>query len=270
MRSGLTSAVLTSFVCLAASSTAAATDLQPRTVAAFDRYVRLTEARMKSGTFLLVDAAPDAAHRLKTLRSGENLIDRLTTREGGREIDVPNGMIHHWVGAAFAPGVSIEQTLALLQDYDAFAAVYKPNIARSKLLARDGDRFTVFLRFVMKKVITVVVNSEHVAQFSRPARDRAEGRIYSTRIAEVEDPDTPMERERPVGRDGGYLWRLNTYWRLLARDGGTYIECESVSLTRSIPTGFGWLVGPFVTSIPRDSLTFTMQQTRQALTRPAL
>jgi hypothetical protein len=117
----------------------------------------------------------------------------------------------------------------------------------------------------VKKVITVVVNSEHEARFTRPARDRAEGRIRSTRIAQVEDPDTPQERELPVGRDGGYLWRLNTYWRLLERDGGTYLQCESISLTRGIPTGFGWLVGPFVTSIPRESLTFTLETTRNRL-----
>ena len=75
----------------------------------------------------------------------------------------------------------------------------------------------------------------------------------------------PGEREKPVGRDGGYLWRLNTYWRFLERDGGTYIQCESVTLTRDVPFGFGWLIGPFVNSIPRESLTFTMERTRAAL-----
>ena len=69
----------------------------------------------------------------------------------------------------------------------------------------------------------------------------------------------------PVGRDGGYLWRLNTYWRFLERDGGTYIQCEAISLTRAIPFGLGWLVEPFVTSIPRESLSFTLETTRKVL-----
>ena len=125
--------------------------------------------------------------------------------------------------------------------------------------------FRVYLRFYMKKVITVVVNSEHEVRFSWPAADRAQSRIHSLRIAEVEDPDTPGEREMPVGQDGGYLWRLNTYWRFLERDGGTYIQCEAISLTRAIPLGLGWLVGPFVTSIPRESLTFTLETTRKTL-----
>jgi hypothetical protein len=173
-------------------------------------------------------------------------------------------MIHHWVGTAFIPGATVDQALATLQDYDRHERIYAPTVARSKLLSKDGQRFRFFLRFRMKKVITVVVNSEHEAFFNRGA-DRAEGWIHSTRIAEVENPDEPGEREKPVGQDGGYLWRLNTYWRLLARDGGLYLQCESVSLTRGIPAGFGWIVGPFVTSIPRESLTFTLETTRRQL-----
>ena len=102
---------------------------------------------------------------------------------------------------------------------------------------------------------------------SLPPSDRAEGRIHSTRIAEVENPDTPTERELPVGHDGGYLWRLNTYWRLLQRDRGVYLQCESISLTRGIPLGLGWAVGPFVSSLPRESLTFTLETTRNRLAR---
>jgi hypothetical protein len=117
----------------------------------------------------------------------------------------------------------------------------------------------------MKKVLTVVLNTEHEAHYVRPAPDRAYSRIVSTRIAEVENPGTPAEREKPIGKDGGYMWRLNTYWRFLERDGGTYIQCESISLTRGIPFGFGWVVGPFVTSIPRESLTFTLERTRTTL-----
>lgn len=240
---------------LLAAPAAAAADLQPRTVAAFDRYVRLTEARLdRDAPFLRIGP-----------RRNELVIEALATREEGRDIDIPDGMVHHWVGLAFVPGATIDQALALLQDYNSHAAIYRPTVARSRLIARNGDTFRFHLRFLMKKVITVVVTSEHEARFSRPARDSAEGRIRSTRIAEVENPDTPEERELPVGRDGGYLWRLNTYWRLLERDGGVYLQCESISLTRGIPTGFGWLVGPFVTSIPRESLTFTLETTRNRL-----
>jgi hypothetical protein len=252
------------------AASAAGAELQNRTAQAFDRYVRLTEARLSgAGPFLWIDGLPDARRRpaLEAVRRKELSIERLETRDNGREIDVPGGMIHHWVGTAFVPSATIDDALALLQNYNAHQRIYAPTVAASKLQSRDGDRFKFFLRFVMKKVITVVVNSEHEGVFRRPAPDRAEGWIHSTRIAEVENAGEPTEREKPIGNDGGYLWRLNTYWRLLARDGGVFIHCESVSLSRGIPVGFGWLVGPFVTSIPRESLTFTLETTRQQLDR---
>lgn len=253
-----------------AAPAAAGAELQNRTIQAFDRYVRLTEARLNgTAPFLWIDGLPEARRReaLQTVQRKELSIERLATKENGREIDVPDGLIHHWVGTAFVPGVTINDALAVLQDYNEHHRIYAPTVAASKLKSRDGDRFTFFLRFVMKKVITVTVNSDHEAVFRRPATDRAEGWIHSTRIAEVENAGTPSEREKPIGDDGGYLWRLNTYWRLLARDGGLYIHCESVSLSRGIPFGFGWVVGPFVTSIPRESLTFTLETTRKRLER---
>jgi hypothetical protein len=266
---------LTLLICVAsarvqAAPPAAAADLQNRTIQAFDRYVRLTEARLNStAPFLWIDGLPDAKRRdaLGIVGRKELFIEPLEMKENGREIDLPGGMIHHWIGTAFVPGASIEDALTLLQNYDAHQRIYAPTVSASRLQSREGNQFRFFLRFVMKKVITVTVNSDHQAVFRRPAPDRAEGWIHSTRIAEVENAGMPTEREKPVGNDGGYLWRLNTYWRLLARDGGLYIHCESVSLSRGIPVGFGWIVGPFVTSIPRESLTFTLDTTRRHLER---
>ena len=68
-----------------------------------------------------------------------------------------------------------------------------------------------------------------------------------------------------MGQDSGYLWRLNSYWRFEQRPEGVYVQCESITLTRGIPFGLGWLVGPFVTSIPRETLAFTLETTRAAL-----
>jgi hypothetical protein len=276
---GVTIAMLWASSAAAAAPTgggALLAELKPATVAAFDSYVRLAETRIEDevrnpGTFLYLDTMNEARRRNAeaAMRRGEIVIESLKAPAAGKQVSIPDGRVHHWLGVGFIPGVRLEDAVKLLQDYDRHAEIYKPAVQRSKTLGRDGDRFRVFLRFYQKKVsIAVTVNSEHAAEFFRPAPDRAYSRIRSTRIAEVEDAGTAREREKPVGRDGGYLWRLNTYWRFLERDGGTYIQCESITLTRDIPFGFGWLIGPFVTSIPRESLTFTMERTRDALTRP--
>jgi hypothetical protein len=64
-------------------------------------------------------------------------------------------------------------------------------------------------------------------------------RSFTTRIAEVEDPDTAREREKPVGHDNGFLWRFNNYCSIEGRPEGADVQCESISLSRSIPTGLG-------------------------------
>ena len=255
---------------LASPTTGHAADLQPRTIAAFDRYVHAIEAQMtRRPAFLRVDGGGarqrQAAH--DALARGELIVDAIDRRDSGISRDVPDGLLHHWVGTVFIRGATLDATLALLQDYDDHARIYAPAVSGSKLLARDDDRFRMRLRFTMTRIITVVVDTDNQAVFTRDARDRVHSRIRSTRIAQVENAGRPGEHERPVGHDDGYLWRLNTYWRLLERDGGVYIECESISLTRDIPFGFGWIVGPFVTSLPKDSLEFTLERTRQVLMR---
>ena len=254
---------------LGASAPAQAAELQAATVAAFNRYVSVSESqRTADSRFLWVDGNdPERRRKRDEVQRGGFLIERLETLDGGRTISIPDGLVHHWLGIVFVPGATVDDAIVLLQDYDRHAEIYKPAVARSRLLNRRGDDFDVFLRFFMKKVLTVVVNSEHKAHFTRDDATKARSRIYSTRIVEVENPDTPQEREKPVGRDGGYLWRLNSYWRLLQRDGGLYVQCESISLTRGIPLGLGWIVGPFVTSIPRETLTFTLETTRKRLLR---
>jgi hypothetical protein len=257
----------------AGSSSAAAADLKPATVAAFDRYIRANDQAIQPSLeeparFLWVDALADRESReeRERLRRGELVIERLERKEGNQEIDIPDGIVHHWLGIVFVPGATLRQAVGLLQDYDRHATIYAPNVARSRTLAQTGDQFRIDLRFFMKKVITVVVNSEHDARFTAHDAQRASSRIVSTRIAEVDDPGTPREKEKPVGNDGGYLWRLNINWRFLERDGGTYVQCETITLSRGIPFGLRWIIGPFVTSLPRETLAFTLETTRKALT----
>jgi len=246
--------------------------LRAVTTEAFERYLQLTEARNESelrrGTSLLwIDALPEVerATAYEALKRGEVKMQKLSTLEDGQTIKCPGGMIHHWVGLIFIPGVKLDNVLAVLQDYDHHSVYYAPDVERSKTESRDGDHFRAFLRFRRHKVITVVLNTNHDVRYFRDAPDRAHSRSSAVRIAEVENAGRSDEREKTPGDDGGFLWRMETWWRMQARDGGVYVQSEVASLTRDIPTGLGWLIGPFVTSIPRESLTFTLQATRKAV-----
>lgn len=250
----------------------AASRLRPETIQAFEHYVQLTDAQHSAesptrSSFLWVDKLPESerSKAYDDLAKGLVKIKRLETLDIGQPVPSPHGLIHHWVGLIFLPGVTLEETLRLLQDYDRHAEYYEPDVQRSKLLSRNGDDFRVFLRFRRKKVITVVLNTEHQVHYARIDTTRATSRSSAVRIAEVGNPDSNKEQEKAPGYDGGYLWRMETWWHIAQLDGGTYVQCESASLTRDIPAGLGWLVGPFVNSIPRESLTFTLEATRRQL-----
>jgi len=116
-------------------------------------------------------------------------------------------------------------------------------------------------------VITTVFETQHEVHYELVDPKRAWSRSRSTRVQEVDDAGKPDETLEPVGHDRGFLWAMDTYWRFEERDGGTYIESQSISLTRDIPTGLGWLIGPYVTSVPRESLDFTLATTRAAVLR---
>ncbi len=272
----LVSALLLASVSCAQSKLSANPDparLRSETVASFDRYVRLTDERneieLKRGSALLwIDSLPETLHSeaYAALKRGEVQIHQLSTLENGQPIVCPGGMIHHWVGVVFIPGAKLDDVLAVLEDYDHQSTYYSPDVERSKIESQDGDHFRVFLRFRRHKVITVVLNTEHDVHYFHDVRGRAHSRSSAVRIAEVENPGKSDEREKQPGDDGGFLWRMETWWRMEERDGGVYVQSEAASLTRDIPTGLGWLVGPFVTSIPKETLVFTLDATRKAVT----
>jgi hypothetical protein len=246
--------------------------LKPETVSAFEEYVRLTDARnndeLRGGTNLLwIDGLAENERRqaYEALKRDDVKMERLETRANGEKIRCPGGMIHHWVGAVYIPGANLKDVLRVLQDYDHHAEYYAPDVERSKLESRDDDHFVVFLRFRRHKVITVVLNTRHDVHYFRDSEIRGHSRSSAVHIAEVENPGKPNEHEKPPGDDGGFLWRMETWWRMQERDGGVYVQSEVVSLTRDIPAGLGWLISPFVTSIPKETLTFTLDATRKAV-----
>lgn len=248
-----------------------AEQLKPETVAAFDHYAELSEQRMagevRSGPFLRVDGLPpkDRAAALAQMKNGEVVVERLETLDQGRKIAAPSGLIHHWIGTVFIPGATLAQTVTFLQDYDNRAKYYAPAVERSRLIQRNGNNFKMYMRLREKKIIAVVLDTDYDIAYTSLGPDRTVCRSVTTRVAQVENDGQKDEFNKPVGNDSGFLWRLNTYWRMEQRDGGTYVQLEAISLSRDIPAALAWLIGPFVNKFPRESLEFTLGRTREAL-----
>jgi hypothetical protein len=135
----------------------------------------------------------------------------------------------------------------------------------SHIIWHKGNDYLVYMRLIKHKVITVVLDTEHEIHYFPIDSTHCRSQSRTIKIAEVENPGKPSEREMPPGTGHGFLWRLNTYWRFQQRDGGTWIECQAISLTRAIPTGLGWLIEPIIRSLPRESLENTLRETAAAL-----
>ena len=125
----------------------------------------------------------------------------------------------------------------------------------------------MMLRFYQKKIITTVIDTDQEVHYQVVDKTHAWSRSHTTRVQEVSNAGKSDERLEPEGHDRGFVWKLNTFWRFEEKDGGTYLECQAISLSRDIPTGLGWMVGSFVSSVPRESLTFTLTTARAALTK---
>ena len=69
----------------------------------------------------------------------------------------------------------------------------------------------------------------------------------------------------PEGQGGGYIWKLFSIARLEHRDGGVYIEMETVALSRGIPAAFRVIADPIVRRVSRGAMLTAIKQTEDAV-----
>ncbi|HEY7698336.1 MAG TPA: hypothetical protein VIE88_07960 [Vicinamibacteria bacterium] len=242
----------------------------PEGLRAWELYVARTEARIESeledgSKFLVLDflEPSERARCEEKLRKREIcVLERETLSEEGKPIEAPGVLIHHWYGGIFLPGVNLGPVLDWVRTYEGRDKFY-PDVEASRLIDRNGETYHVFLRLKRTKVQTVHYNTEHEVIYQSHGDKRASSRSVATRIRQIDDAGSAKERELPPDDDSGYLYRLQSYWRFEERDSGTYVECESVSLSRDTPQGTDWLVRKIIDSVPRESLENALEPIRE-------
>lgn len=252
---------------LSSLSQAASAEAPATAVSAFNQYTAKVEARLArqhqplDGFILLKDSTVQAR-----LRRGELIIEKLTP---AGEAALPGALMHDWRGTAFVDGARAGDFEQLMKNFDVYPQHFAPQVVRAKILSPYSgpipDRFTASMRVRQKHVITVVMDTTYDVSFGHIDGRHGYSISRSTSIDEISSPGTSKERALTPEEEHGFLWRLNTYWSYEERDGGLYMQIESVSLTRGIPTGLGWVLRPYVESVPRESLEFTLRATAQAL-----
>lgn len=243
-------------VALLFPSTAWAAELKPDTLGAWEQYMVTANASMQNrtkGNFLWID---ESAERVRRVRAGEVVVSPM----GRSPQAVADGLIHHWIGAAFVPGARIEDVIAVVRNYNRYTEYYKPSVIDARTLSQkaEADRFYVVMvnkSMFMKRAL----DSEYRSRFTQVDPNRWYSVAETTRVQEVSD-----EGRIPDGEGSGYIWRLCTVSRYQERDGGVYIETEAMALSRPIPGALHWVVDPIVRRVSRESLTTSLEQTREA------
>jgi hypothetical protein len=248
-------ALAVAFVAAALSSSVIAVDLEDRTRKAYDSYLETVR------TGFVARALLDRSDPLPT--------DEVTVSPGRDNgiIEVPGGLVHHWLGATFVRGATLQRALDVSHDYDDYAKVYRPVVA-SKLIARDGETYRAWMRLKgggggVSAVLDIWSTTVHV---------RTTSGVYSVStlddIREVRNPGARDELLLPAGHDSGYLWRGNTFTRLSEQDGSLFIEVESIGLSRRFPPLLGRIIGPIARRIGRRSVETSLQEFVAAIEPP--
>jgi putative flippase GtrA len=224
-------AVATLAVCLSAGPASGA-EPRPETIASWNAYVAATE------------------HRLGSAREA----DRPAPEPWGNEIGVPGGAIHDWRGSILIRGVTVDRLLRSLM----YPGTPPPqeDVLEARVLGRSADSLRVYLKLVRRTIMTVTYDTEHTMTFRRQSATLATSRSVATRIAEID------------GRDRGFLWRLNSYWRYLQVGGDVRVDLQSLSLSREVPFILRPAAGPVISRIARESLTRTLEALRRHLAGP--
>lgn len=247
-------------LCVVAAPGRTIAEPKPPAVSAFNSYVAGVESRLQkqyasAKTFLVQE-------NTARLRGGEQIVEQVPPSIG---TDLPGAMLHHWRGTAFVPGAKAADFEQLMKGFDAYPKVYAPQVEQARILSHREDHFEVLMRTRQKHVLTVVLDMTFDLTFGQLDAKHGFSISRSTGVQEIESPGTPKERALGPADDHGFLWRLNTYWTCEERDGGLYMQIETISLSRSVPPGLGWAIKPFVESVPRESLEFTLKATSNAL-----
>jgi hypothetical protein len=250
--------IVLGLACFVPGHRVVAAELEEQTTRAYVEYV--AQARLK---FLnRVHDRPESTSGAKLGQDGQ-----ITARPGAQDgiVSVPGGLVHHWRGATFLPGVTMKEALGVSHDYADYAEIYTP-IVGSRFLGRDGDKYRALLRLKESAGgISAVLDVTLDIQYFYPDSATAYSLSSSEQVLEVKDAGTSRERHLPAGRDSGYLWRLATMNRFIQRDDGLVVEMETMGLSRRFPSMLSWIIEPIARRLGRKSIELSVQEFTRAV-----
>ena len=258
-------ALMQLLIVFAAMCSSYAAELNQQTLAAWGNYVAGVKLHMQDryagkSPFLWIDEDP---MRRQQLNWGGIVISPIGD---SHPLSIPHGLIHHWIGAVFIPGATIQDLSAVVGDYRGYSEIYRPTLVKADLIASSDDEQTVSIVWVQRVLFVTAafyteLDSNYVALNSRQGY-----MTFSTvRVQQIENYGAKDERRLAQDEGSGYLWRLVSFARFEERNGGLYLELEVIGLSKDLPGSLRLLLKPVIDHIPRQLLTAKLDETRQAI-----
>lgn len=189
----------------------------------------------------------------KLWAEGQSCCTHVGSMEAGKTVvqprfnaDVASGSIHHYFGVAHVAGGTIEDIRRIMVDYPNYPKYFKPDVASASGVKQTDstptdEHYLANMALVeMTAWMGVAYDSVYDTHYRRLDQNRWASRSSLASIKELLDPKNPAKGAYPEGEDHGFLWRTNTYWFARQVKDGIDLQVDSISLSRPIPTGFGW------------------------------
>jgi hypothetical protein len=182
----------------------------------------------------------------------------------GNPTRVPGGLIHHWIGANFLPGATIDDIIAVVRDYVRHQVMYRPTVIASNAIDRGNGEDRLSLLCLNRALWSrVALTGDYQASHFRVDAKRWYSISETTRLQQIDNYGQPDERILPQDVGTGYIWRLQSIVRA-QRDGGAYVEIEAIALSRDIPSTLRWMVDPIIRRVSRNAFTAFLRGTEAA------
>jgi hypothetical protein len=266
LRQGLRARLVLAFL-LSTTAQGEGAELRPPTLAAYEQYVGALERQFLQQ----IDTERFFWRDETAARPPERLGDAVLVHAGHGDgiISVPDGLIHHWRGTAFVPGVTLDRVLEVARDFASYDRIYDWVVgARLFSHSRAGrdESYRLLLRIQRRAGrVTGVVDLWTVVTYRHLREGRVAAMSDADCIRQVENAGKADEQLLPPGAGSGYLWRANTFSKYLERDGGVYVELDNVALSRDFPPLLGWLIEPYARRLGRGSVARSLEQLRDAV-----
>ena len=217
--------------------------LEAATVRGWREYTAATEQRIDHelkdpAKFFALDFGASPAADRKAVLADRMPVAEMHTEVSGRLLHVPDAWVHHWRGAVLVRGVRLNDVFERLKKE--IPGIGKGDVVEAKILESVGPRLRTFIKLQRSGTLYhFVYHTYHDVVFTPRTAVRGTSTSVATKIAELYKPGTPQQEELRAGKDNRLLQRWNSYWRYEEGPAGVIVECESITLSRSVWLGIG-------------------------------